>query len=511
MSVPSHQPTPTPMYSFLRSLRGLGLTLTLLAGATILPAQAAKRWVATEHGAVGDGTTVNTKALQSAIDACAQTGGGTLVIPAGTFLSGALFFKQGVNLLVEKDAVLKSTITLDDFPAIYTRWEGIERYWTSAFLNFVGMKNVEVTGAGTIDGSGDAWAGFGQGRGGRGTGQAQPAAPAGRGGAAPAAASSAPSAAAAPAVAAAPVPLPLPAEVYPSPLPTTATLNVAPDRTRTPSINAAGVVLGRGTTISITTPPRALVFQNCTDVRVSGLTLKNQARWGYVFIYCENVVAENLTAKAEHYIPSSDGMDIDSCRKVLVTGCYFDVNDDCISLKSGKDEDGLRVARPCEDVIIEKTVFAYGHGGAAMGSETSGGIRNVEIRDCIAEADNWAPIRFKSQPSRGGVVENITYRNMELSGVRQAVEFNMAWRMVAPIAPPAKVLPIVRNVRIINLHGTATAVGSMHGLPDSFIDGITFENCDVVANTGLTIENARNVATAGLKITVKTGEPVIRR
>jgi polygalacturonase len=293
-------------------------------------------------------------------------------------------------------------------------------------------------------------------------------------------------------------------------LPTTAAINFAPNRTKLPDINAAGVALGRGAGGAITTPPRAIVFQNCTDVRISGLTLKNQARWGYVFIYCEDVVAEKLTAKAEHYIPSSDGMDIDSCRRVLVTGCYFDCNDDCISLKSGKDEDGLRVARPCEDIIIEKTIFAYGHGGAAMGSETSGGIRNVEVRDCIAEANNWAPIRFKSQPSRGGVVENITYRDLELRDVRQAVEFTMAWRMVPPVAPPAKILPIVRNVKLINLHGTATAVGSMHGLADSFIDGITFENCTITAQRGLTIEHAKNVATAGLRITVSEGEPIIR-
>ena len=146
-----------------------------------------------------------------------------------------------------------------------------------------------------------------------------------------------------------------------------------------------------------------------------------------------------------------------------------------------------------------------------MGSETSGGIRNVEVRDCIVEADNWAPVRFKSQPSRGGVVENITYRNIELRSARAVVEFNMAWRMVPPIAPPAKVLPIVRNVKLINLHGTATNVGSMHGLPDSFIDGITFENCNITADRGLTIENAKNVDTSGLKITVKEGEPLIRR
>lgn len=498
-------------------MKTLRAALTFILGAVILctvvhetawaaEATAAKRFVISEHGAMGDGATVNTKALQSLIDRVAKEGGGGIVVPQGVFLSGALFFKQGVHLRVEKDAVLKSTIAIADFPPIYTRWEGIERYWTAAFLNFIGMRNVEVTGEGTIDGSGDAWSNFGQNtRGARGAGQAQTGTPgqAARGNAAAAQTNPPPSST--------PASLPKPESVYPTPLPTTATLNFAPDRTNLPIVNAAGVALPGAGSRTVNTPPRAIVFQDCTNVRISGLTLKNQARWGFVFIYCENVVAEKLTAKAEHYIPSSDGMDIDSCKKVLVTGCYFDCNDDCISLKSGKDEDGLRVARPCEDIVIEKTIFAYGHGGAAMGSETSGGIRNVEVRDCIAEANNWAPIRFKSQPSRGGVVENITYRNLELRGVRQAVEFNMAWRMVAPIAPPAKVLPVVRNVKIINLHGTATSVGSMQGLPDSFIDGITFENCNISADRGLTITHARNVDTAGLKITVAEGEPIVRR
>src|SRR5882724_7928021 len=126
-----------------RSLVLIAFT-ALLAGCAVLSTRSASapppRYVVSELGAVGDGTTVNTKALQSAIDRCAADGGGVVVIPKGTFLSGALYFKQGVNLLVEKDAVLKSTATMADFPPIYTRWEGIERYWTSAFLNFVGVK-----------------------------------------------------------------------------------------------------------------------------------------------------------------------------------------------------------------------------------------------------------------------------------------------------------------------------------------------------------------------------------
>ena len=474
-----------------------------------LPAAEPRRYVVSAFGAIGDGATVNTKALQAAIDQCAAAGGGVLVIPKGTFLSGALYFKQGVNLLVEKDAVLKSTIAIADFPPIYTRWEGIERYWTSAFLNFVGMKNVIVSGEGLIDGSGDAWSGFGQNaRGARGPGASGAAGQVQRGGQ-PGRGS--PGTGAPASTTAVATPLPKPEDVYPAPLPTTATINLAPDRSQTPIVNAAGIALPRGAGGSINTPPRALVFQNCIDVRVSGLNLKNNACWGFVFIYCENVVAEKLTVRAEHYIPSSDGMDVDSCRHVLITGCDFDVNDDCISIKSGKDADGRRVGRPCEDIVIEKTRFAYGHGGAAMGSETSGGIRNVEVRDCIAEASNWAPIRFKTQPSRGGIVENVTYRNIELRDVRQAVEFNLEWNMRINVAGDTRVPPAVRNVKLINLHGTATSVGAMHGLTDSFIDGITFENCSITAQRGLTIENAKNVDTSGLKIIVAEGEPIIRR
>lgn len=444
----------------------------------------------TDFGAVGDGTAVNTAAIQAAIDACAAKGGGTLLVPSGVFLSGALFFKPGVNLRLERNAVLKSTTAMADFPPIYTRWEGIERYWTAAFLNFIGCDHVTLSGEGTIDGSGEA---FSSGRRARPTGAGAPGGPA------------APRPPPPPPVD--PATLPKPADVYPQPLPTTAALHLARDRANLPPINAAGVVLPRGG--GNLSPPRAVVFQNCRGVRVSGLTLKNQARWGFVFIYCEDVVAEKLTVRAAHTIPSSDGMDIDSCRDVRVTGCDFDCNDDCLSIKSGKDEDGRRVGRPSERILIEKTRFAYGHGGAAMGSETSGGIREVEVRDCIAEAGNWAPIRFKSQPSRGGVVENITFRNLELRDVRSAVEFDLEWNMRINVAGDSRVPPVVRKVKLVNIHGTAQSVGRIRGLPDAFIDGVVFENCEITAQRALVIENARNIDTAGLKqhVAETTGGP----
>ena len=456
-------------------MKTLTLIFLLALSNTVFAAVPA-RYVITDQGAIGNGTNVNTPAIQSAIDRCAARGGGVVVIPRGTFLSGALYFKQGVNLLVEKGAVLKSTTNMLDFPPIYTRWEGIERYWTSAFLNFVGMTNVTVSGEGLIDGSGTA---FSRGRG------------AGRG----ATNSVAPQTS-------------VSTFVYSTPAPTTATLNLLKTATNLPLVNAAGIVLPRGGRLA---PPRLMVFQNCSNVQVSGLRVLDQARWGVVFIYSEEVLAENLDVRnPQHNIPSSDCMDIDSCRRVRVTGCYFEGNDDCISIKSGKDEDGLRVNRPCEDILIEKSHFAFGHGGVAMGSEVSGGIRRVLVRDCVVE-NNWAPIRFKSQPSRGGVVEDIEYRNLELRNTRSAVEFELAWRMVPPIAPPAEVLTQVRNVRLVKITGTVNSVGMIHGLPGSPVSGVKFEDCHLIAQRGLVLDNTRDIDTAGLKLEVQTGEPIVER
>jgi polygalacturonase len=394
-------------------------------------AKATKRFVISEFGAVADGKTVNTKAIQATIDKCAASGGGAAVVPQGTFLSGAIFLKQGVNLYVEKDGVLKGTTNIDDYPTIHTRWEGTEEPWTSAFVNADGVTDLEISGGGTIDGSGEEWVRNNPyRRGPRGAGDAPGAEP-----------------------------------------------DTVPPRPMQRH--------GR---------PRLIGIQNSKRVRVTGLNLHNPAVWCLFFLYSEDVLAENLKITAEHNIPSSDGIDIDSCKRVHVNKVYIDDNDDCISIKSGKDADGLRVNRPAEDILIENSHFAYGQGGVAMGSETSGGIRNVKVRNCVFDSGNWAPIRFKSQPSRGGVVENITYRDLKLHGTKQAFEFNLEWRMVPPIAPPANVLPIVRNVKIINVTGDVHSVGVIHGLADSPIRDIQFENCQITAKKKVSSWNMRETS-----------------
>ena len=439
------------------------------------PAHRTKRFLVTDFGAVGDGKTVNTKAIQAAIDKCAANKkGGVVVVPQGTFLSGAIFLRQGVNLLVEKDGVLKGTTNPDDYPQIQTRWEGTEEMYTASFVNAEGVTGLTISGEGTIDGSGEEWV------------QKNPyrRPPA----AAPGAASAA---------AAAPIVTPPPA---PAAAPATPPMAAA----ARPAAPGPGTGPRRGR-------PRLIGIQNSKDVLISGLNLHNQAVWCLFVLYSQNVEIDGVKITAEHNIPSSDGIDIDSSKHVHITNVFIDDDDDCISIKSGKDADGLRVNRPAEDILIENSHFAYGQGGVAMGSETSGGIRNVTVLNCVMDSGNWAPIRFKSQPSRGGVVENITYSDIQLNGTRQAFEFNMEWRMVPPIAPPAKVLPIVRNVTIRNVRGTVRTVGVMHGLAGSPIRNVKFEKCDITADKGLVIENARNVDLSGLKLTVKNGDAITKK
>jgi polygalacturonase len=433
----------------MKSIRWQIPMAALLAISSAAPASGAGRFAIDGSGAVGDGKTMNTAAIQALIDKVSKEGGGTVVVPSGTFLTGALFFKQGVNLFIEKNGVLKGSVEQNDYPLVHTRWEGIEQMWTSALLNFTGMTGVDVGGPGTVDGSGDQWL------------QAGARARAARG-------------------AQGPPPTP-PAE----------------GRGAMPP----GPRMGR---------PRLICFQNCKRVRISGLRLKEQAIWCLHLLYSENVTVDSVDIRADHNIPSSDGIDIDSCRKVRVRNVDIDVDDDCISIKSGKDEEGRRINRPSEDIVIENSRFHYGHGGVAMGSETSGGIRNVITRNCVSDSDNWAPIRFKTQPSRGAVVENIVYKNMVLKDTRQAFEFNLEWRMVRP-APPAKVLPIVRNVTIQNVKGTVKSVGMMHGLTGSPILNVKFVKCDIAADRGFRIENARNIDLSGLKLTVKNGDPITKK
>lgn len=378
-----------------------------------------------EYGVQGNGNP-ETTALQNVIHKAAQQGGGTLVLPAGKYVSGALFFPRGVDLRIEKDAQLISTVNPDDFPVIPTRFEGVERPWRCAFLNFNHSDGVKVYGEGTIDGKGVAWKDVPFGTSGR---------------------------------------------------------------------------------------PRLICFTDCPNGKISGLKMINQASWCLHVLYTNGFTIDGVDIRALEYIPSSDGIDIDSSSDILITSTRIEAHDDCISIKSGRDEDGLRVARPSENILIENCHFAYGHGGVAMGSEISGDIRNVTIRSCLMDNENWSPLRFKSQPSRGGVVENITFEDITIKGARSIFDINMEWRMVPPILPAHYPLTRLRNIRFKNITGEAQSVGTMYGFKEATFQSDTFffENCRIKAEKGLSISNAKDVNFEGLTLEVAQGEKIYER
>jgi len=443
-ATPASRPTP-PMAPMTTAEAEVVPQMAVKGSPTYAPnlPKRTRRCLITGSGAVGDGKTVNTKSIQSAIDKCAEIkSGGTVVVPKGIFLSGSIFLKQGVNLLVEKDGVLKGTTNIDDYPELPELPGGLRGGGTAALVNADGVTGLTISGEGTIDGSGEEWV----------MQSRRPTAPA------------AGSAALA-----------------------------------TPSTSAPRAERGR---------PRLMAIKNVTGVQISGLNLHNQATWCLWVLYSQNVEIDGVKITAEHNIPTSDGMDIESSKHVHVNHSYLEDDDDCISIKSGKDADGLRVNRPAEDILIENSHFAYGQGGVAMGSEVSGSIRNVTTLNCLFDDGNWAPIRFKSQPSRGGVVENITYKDIVVHGTRQAFEMNMEWRMVGPRLPDSNPLPVMRNIKIINVTGDVQSVGVIHGLPGSPIQGVTFENCNITADRGFRLDHARSVDLKGLTIHVKQGDPV---
>ena len=351
--------------------------------------------------------------------------------------------------------MLKGTANPADYPQINTRWEGVERLWTCAFLNFDHMTHVQVSGRGhhrrlrrCLDAA--RWR-----RGAR----RRPA-----------------------------------TRSIPGPC-----RGRCPAAAATPRRTAAGGGPAEAA--------NDLLHAIASDVHITGLHLQQQAVWCLHILYSQDVVVDNLNIRAIGRIPSSDGIDVDSSDGVQISHCDIACDDDDIAIKSGKDADGLRVNRPSENVTISDCTIGSG-GGITMGSEVSGGIRHVLVQRCNFTGTGQ-PARFKSQPSRGGMIEDIIYRDIQMNHTREAVEFDMSWRMVGPALPPAKVLTIVRNIQFYNFTGTCQSGGNIRGLKGSPIDNVKFVNCKISAQRGLTIGTATNIDTSGLDLTVAQGQPII--
>ena len=249
----------------------------------------------------------------------------------------------------------------------------------------------------------------------------------------------------------------------------------------------------------------------CRNVRIEGISLKDPPFWTINPVYCENVTVTGISIKNPDDSPNTDGINPDSCRNVHISDCHISVGDDCITIKSGRDEDGRRVGRPCENITVTNCTMLDGHGGVVIGSEMSGGVRRVTISNCVFDGTERG-IRIKTTRGRGGAVEDIRVSNVVMTRITSApFDLNMFYQKM-PDEPVSERTPVLRNMHFSDITvKDSPAAGFILGLAEMPVDNVTFSNLAIEAEKGFSCSNARNIAFRNVRINTKKGPGPDRR
>ncbi len=439
-----------------------------------------KEYNIADFGGVGDGKTLNTKAFESAFSAASEAGGGRIIVPKGTWLTGPIQFKSHITLHLELGALIQFSKNFDDYPLVKSDYEGQPEIRCISPLWAEGVDNIAITGEGIIDGAGEAWRpvkkfkmtddqwnALLQSGGVMGDNDLW----------------------------------------WPSQAAASGHKTLQKLRTE-----------GKLNTIDDYKPvrdylrPTLMKFTNCKNVLLEGCTFRNSPAWNLHLLVCENLTCRNIRVENPWWSSNGDGIDIDSCRNVTVVDSFFDCGDDAICIKSGKDEAGRKRGKPCENVLIDNCVVLHGHGGVTIGSEMSGGVRNVRVVNCIFKGTDIG-LRFKSTRGRGGVVENIEMSNVVMHDIKtDAISLNLYyWISGQPVSEPvSERTPIFRGIsfRNITCDGARRAI-EVRGLPEMPIQNVTFDNIRITAKQGIVVSDATGVRFNDVNITT-TEAPAMR-
>ena len=381
-----------------------------------------------DFGAKDGAGNLNHEAINRAILACNQQGGGTVIVPRGEFFTGPITLKSNVRLHLEEGAELKFSPDKSLYtPTVLTRWEGLDCYNLRPLIYAYGETNIAITGKGIIDGQGtneNWWSMCGSPRYGWKEGMVAQR----NGGRAK-------------------------------------LLQYA--ETFTP-------IDQRQMTFEDGLRPQLINFYHCNTILIEDLTLKNSPFWVIHPLFCESVIVRGV--KVYSHGPNSDGCDPESSKNVLIENCIFDTGDDCIAIKSGRNADGRKWSVPSENIIVRNCEMKDGHGGVVIGSEISGGYRNLFVENCRMDSPNLERvIRIKTKHSRGGLIENVFVRNIEVGQCREAVlKINLLYESneLCDRSFP----PLVRNVYLDNV----TSQKSRYGiLITGYDDQVNISNINV--------------------------------
>ena len=397
-------------------------------------------FLVTDFGATTSASAAyNQKAIQKAIDRCSKKGGGRVVVPGGlTLQTGALQLKSGVNLVVEDSAVLQFVFEPELYPIVETSWEGLDCYNLSPCLYALNATDIAVSGKGTIDGSGsrDTWwpwcgatkYGWREGVVSQKLGARSRLLQNGEDG----------------------VPM-RDGKGHPTPLRTF----VANDGLR----------------------PQLIGFNQCQRVLIEDVTLLRSPFWVIHPLKCEDVTMRRVHINNDG--PNGDGCDPESCNRVLIEDCFFNTGDDCIAIKSGRNRDGRQRGMASQNIIIRRCEMRNGHGGVVIGSEISGGCRNVFAHDCKMDSPNLDRVlRIKTNSCRGGVIENVFMRDIRVGQCRESVlKINLDYEHREVCC--RGFYPTVRQVMMERVTCQKSKYGvQIIGLEeDCYVEGITVRDC----------------------------------
>lgn len=445
----------------------------------------------TDFGAVGDGQTLNTEAFAKAIDAVAAKGGGKVVIPAGIWYTGPITLKSNINLHTEKGALIVFSDDFDLYPLIETSFEGLNTVRSISPINGVNLENIAITGEGIFDGSGDSWRPVKKSK--------------------------------------------ITAGQWRALLASGGVLNDEKDIWYPSQQARSGAEMSEMNVpeelktiadfekIKDYLRPVMVSIRNSKKVLLDGPTFQNSPAWCLHPLMCEDVTIRNLTVKNPWYSQNGDGLDLESCKNVVIHDNNFDVGDDAICFKSGKNEDGRARGIPTENVIVKNNIVYHGHGGFVVGSEMSGGVKNVHVSHCTFIGTDVG-LRFKSTRGRGGVVENIYMSDIDMMNIpTEPLLFDLYYTGNSPIPEPeaehpdkeklAAMMPPVTEetpqfkdiyVKNIVCKGAGRAL-FLQGLPEMNLENVSLENVKITASKGGEVIDAKGILMKNVEIIAHSG------
>ena len=426
-----------------------------------------------DFGAKSNGVTLNTEAINKAIKAVHDKGGGKVIIPEGLWLTGPIVLQSNVNLHAEKNALIVFSSDTSLYPIVTTSFEGLDTRRCQSPISAINAENIAITGYGVFDGAGDRWRPVKKDKmtdrqwkkllqsGGKVDESGK--------------------------------------VWYPDEGALKASVLMADWGNKRPDMD-----IKEWEKMKSWLRPVLLSIVKSKKVLLEGVTFKNSPNWCLHPLSCESLTLNDVKVFNPWYSQNGDALDVESCKNVLITNCFFDAGDDAICLKSGKDKDGRRRGEPCENVIVKNNTVLHGHGGFVIGSEMSGGVKNVYVSECSFIGTDVG-LRFKSVRGRGGVVENI-YINHMIDIPNDALIADLYYATKGapggPVPDVTEETPAFRNIHISDVFckGAGRAV-YLNGLPEMPIENISIKNMVVTgAKQGIVINKVAKISIENVDI-----------